>query len=132
MAHKNEELVKNFFKAFSTGDMDLFHSITTDDLIMNEPGTTAVAGDYFGRDNVLAMFGELGRITEGSLKIEGVNHILANDDIGVAFFDCSAIRHGERIESMVAEKYTIRDGKISEIRAYVYDMPEWDRAYREE
>lgn len=132
MPHPNEEIVHNFFKAFATGDMKLLESITTDDLVMYEPGTTAVAGEYKGRDAVLAFFGELGRITEGSLKIESVNQVLANDEVGISLFDCSAVRHGERITSQVAEVYTITDGKISSIRAYVYDMPEWDRAYREE
>ena len=131
MPHENEELVHSFFKAFANGDMKLLESITTEDLVMHEPGSTAVAGDYYGRDAVLAFFGELGRITEGTLKIEAVNEVLANDSIGVALFDCSAVRHGETIRSKVSEIYTIKDGKICDIRAYVYDMPEWDRAYRE-
>ena len=131
MPHENEEIVRNFFKAFATGDMKLLESITTDDLVMHEPGSTAVAGDYQGRDAVLAFFGELGRITEGTLKIEEVKEVLANDSIGIALFECSAVRHGETIRNQVSEVYTIKAGKICDIRAYVYDMPEWDRAYLE-
>ena len=132
MTHPNEELVHNFFKAFATGDMELLNSITTDDLTMYEPGTTHVAGTFAGRDTVLEMFGELGRVTEGTLSIDSVNHVLANDQVAIAVFDCSATRHGEKITAQVNELYTIRDGKIAEIKAYVFDMPEWDRAYRKD
>jgi len=132
MGHPNEEIVRNFFKAFSTGDMDLLRSITTDDLTMVEPGTTHAAGVFAGFDTVLAMFAELGRVTEGTLKVEAVEHILANDEVGIAVFRCSAIRHGELIQNHVNELYTFRDGKIAEIRAFVFDMPEWDRAYRKD
>ena len=132
MTHKNEEVVRNFFKAFATGDMELLKSITTDDLVMHEPGTTAMAGDFHGRDAVLAFFGEVGRVTEGTLKIERVNEVLANDHIGIALFECSAVRSGETIRNQVSEVYKIKDGKICDMRAYVYDMPEWDRAYRED
>ena len=106
--------------------------VTTDDLTMYEPGTTHVAGTFRGRDAVLAMFGELGAVTEGTLSIDAVRHVLANDEVGVAVFDCSAVRNGEKIEAQVNELYTIRDGKIAEIRAFVFDMPEWDRAYRKD
>lgn len=130
MSHPNEELVRNFFKAFASGDMELLHSITTDDLTMYEPGTTHVAGTFRGRDAVLAMFGELGVVTEGTISIDKLLHVLANDDVAVSVFDCSAVRHGEKITAQVNELYTIRDGKIAEIKAFVFDMPEWDRAYR--
>lgn len=132
MGHPNEQLVHNFFKSFATGDMDLLASITTDDLTMVEPGTTHVAGVFSGRDKVLEMFGELGRVTEGTLSIDSINHVLANDDVAIAVFDCSAVRNGERITAQVNELYTIRDGKIAQIQAFVFDMPEWDRAYRKD
>lgn len=132
MSHPNEQLVHDFFTAFSTGDMNLLRSITTDDLTMHEPGTTRFAGTFRGRDAVLAMFGELGAVTEGTLSIDVVRHVLAGDEVGVAVFECSAVRHGEEIRNQVNELYTFRDGKIAEIRAYVFDMPEWDRAYRED
>lgn len=132
MGHPNEQLVHNFFKAFATGDMELLGSITTDDLTMVEPGTTHVAGVFPGRDAVLEMFGELGRVTEGTLAIDEVHHVLANDDVGIAVFDCSATRHGERITAQVNELYTFRDGRIARIQAFVFDMPQWDRAYRKD
>lgn len=132
MGHPNEQLVHDFFKSFATGDMELLESITTDDLTMVEPGTTHVAGVFSGRDKVLEMFAELGRVTEGTLTIDAVHHVLANDDVAVAVFDSSAVRDGERITAQVNELYTIRDGKIAQIQAFVFDMPEWDRAYRKD
>ena len=132
MGHQNEQIVHDFFKAFATGDMELLAKVTTDDLTMVEPGTTHVAGVFTGRDAVLEMFAELGRVTEGTLAIDKVHHVLANDEVGVAVFDSSATRHGERITSQVNELYTFRDGKIARIQAFVFDMPEWDRAYRKD
>lgn len=63
------------------------------------------------------------------LAIDKAHHILADDEVGIAEFDCSATRHGELISAKVNELYTFGDGKIAQIQAFVLDMPEWDRAY---
>lgn len=47
-------------------------------------------------------------------------------------FDCSATRHGVRVSAQVNKLQTFRDGRIAQIQAFVFDMPEWNRAYRKD
>lgn len=88
---------------------------------VREPGDHALAGDHRGRDAVMDIFRALGGVGGGTLRV-GDTHV-------VALMSTSAERDGQRIRADVAEVYEIRDGRISDIRAYVYDQDAWNAAF---
>ncbi len=128
MAHPNEELARSFYAAFDKGDIDAVKAMTTDDLEMHEPGASPLAGSYRGKEAVFDFFARLGAVTGGTIRIEQVHDVLANDERAIGLFTSSAERNGETIRAEVAEVFEIVDGKIASIKAHVYDQPTWDRA----
>lgn len=127
--HPNQRLIEDFFGAFANGDVETLRRIFADDVVMIEPGNTDCAGEYRGQEEVFAFFAKLGERTKGSLKIERIHDILANDERAVAIFEVSGERDGEPLGWRVNELYEIRDGKIQSIQAFVFDVAPLDKAY---
>ena len=127
--HRNEVLVRRFYAALAEGDLEAIDAIVEDDVVFHEPGESRVGGDYRGKEEVLAFFARIGVVTEGTLRVDQVRDVVTNDRCAIALFDVSAQRGGQMIKGDVSELFTIVDGKITDIRAYVYDQPEWDKAF---
>lgn len=125
----NEQLVRNFFAAFDRGDMQALSDILDDDVIHHEPGLSDLAGDYKGKEVVFDFFRRIGERTNGSLHIEAVHDIFGSADRAVALFTAGGERDGESISWDVAEVYEIRNGKITDIRAYVFNPTDLDRVF---
>lgn len=129
MPHPNETLVRSFFAAFETGDLGALTALFTDDVVFHEPGDHALAGDHRGRDAVMDFFRALGGVGGGTLRVDEVRDIIGGDTHVVALMSTSAERDGQRIRADVAEVYQIRDGRICDIRAHVYDQDAWNAAF---
>ncbi len=84
-----------------------------DDTVWHVPGNSPLAGDYRGRDSVLAYFGKSVELTGGTLKVE-VHDILANDEHGVALTHDTAQRGGKSLDDNAVQVFHIRDGKVVE------------------
>ena len=113
MAHPNEDLLRRGYDAFARGDMAAIAELFADDIAWHVPGNNPLAGDYRGKDNVLAFFGKSVELTGGTLRVE-VHDILANDEHGVALIHSSAQRGGKSLDDHGVQVFHIRDGKAVE------------------
>ena len=127
--HPNKQLIHDFFEAFAKGDVEALRNLFAQDVVMIEPGHTDCAGEYHGKDEVFAFFAKLGERTKGTLRIERIHDILANDERAVAIFEVSGERDGEPLRWTVNELYEIRNGRIQTIQAFVFDTGPLDKAY---
>ena len=125
----NEQLVRNFFAAFDNGDMQALGDILADDVIHHEPGLSDLAGDYEGKEMVFDFFRRIGERTNGTLHIEAVRDVFGSDDRAVALFTAAGERDGEVISWDVAEVYEVKAGKITDIRAHVFNPTDLDRVF---
>src|ERR1700704_3268289 len=66
MAHPNEELVRQGYKAFGEGDMDTLRSLFAPDAVHSATGNSPLAGDYKGVDDILAYYGKLFELSGGT------------------------------------------------------------------
>jgi len=103
MAHPNEDLLRRGYDAFGRGDMAAISELFADDIVWHVPGNNPLAGDYKGRDNVLAYFGKSVELTGGTLRVE-VHDILANDEHGVALTRDTAQRDADEKRDGDAER----------------------------
>jgi uncharacterized protein len=101
MAHPNEEIVRQGFTAFGAGDVDTLRRLIAPDIVWHAPGRSPVSGTFKGIDEVLAYFGKLATITDGTFKAE-VHDIVGNDEHVFAAYVASG-RRGER---------SLRDGAV--------------------
>jgi len=111
--HPNAALARSGYEAMATGDVATFAALLDDDVLWHE-STPGFERDYRGRDEVLAMFGQLmGESGVQMTRLE-VHDILADDDHTVVLLEVTATR-GERTATLrYADVYHVRDAKVVE------------------
>ena len=68
----NVKLIRRGFEAFNKGDLRTLTDILASDCVQHMPGNNRLSGDHKGRDNVLAMYAEMG-MTHWREKLEKSN-----------------------------------------------------------
>ena len=120
MAHPNEDLLRRGYDAFGSGDMATIAGLFADDIVWHFPGRNPLAGDYKGRDEVLAFFAKSMEMAGGTLKVE-VHDVLANDEHGVGLFRATGQRGTKRLADNGVNVFHIKDGKATEVWSHAGD-----------
>lgn len=86
------------------------------------PGTRGgLAGEYRGRDAVLAFLVNVMHLTEGTFHLE-LEAVVADDDYAVAFFRGHGRRNGKALDNPTCLKMRIHDGKVVDVWEFVWDL----------
>ncbi|MFG2640828.1 nuclear transport factor 2 family protein [Streptomyces sp. NPDC048370] len=130
--HPDAAVVRKGYEAFVKGDMDTVASLMTGDCTHHSPGESQMSGHFKGRDNILAHFGKLMELTDGTFRVEleglypdGRGHVMAVHKW-----------HGDRGDRGIEMKgglfVTLIGGKFSDVDECVEDIDEsdafWDQA----
>ena len=110
MPHRNEQLLRRNYDAFTTGDMDPMLDSLTDDIDWHVSGASPLAGDYKGKAEVLEFFAQMTELYGGTLRLE-VLDVLANDDHGVVLTRERGEHAGKAVEYGGVHRWDFRDGK---------------------
>jgi len=122
--HPNELMVRESVAAFGRGDMDALHF--AEDIRWHVPGKGPFAGDYEGLAQVLkSIFGRLAEVSGGTFSVE-LHDVLANDEQAVVLYTARAERAGKRWEDNAVNVQHIRDGKVTEVWTYPFDLYAFD------
>ena len=113
MAHPNEDVIRSYVMAFAGGDLDTAKSYLADDIVYHVGGGHSLAGDYRGKDPVIAFFQERAKRTDGTFKVEP-HDLLANDHHGVALSKVTAKRGAKEYSWNVVTVYHVDGGKVTE------------------
>jgi uncharacterized protein len=112
--HANIQRLQRGYEAFGTGDMETVSDLLADDVVWHVGGSSAISGDYKGKDAVFGFFGKLMQLTEGTFKIE-VHDILANDEHSVTLVRETAEKGGKKFDSKAVHITHIdSDGRTKE------------------
>jgi uncharacterized protein len=109
--HPNAAIVRSGYEAMERGDVAALAELLDDDIIWHE-STAGFQGDYYGRDQVLALLGKVGQ--EGVEMNFAVHDVLANDDHAVILHEATLTRKGRTLTGQYADVYHLRNGKITE------------------
>lgn len=115
------ELIKKYYRGCNTGDIELLMSTMTDNIThyFLQPGTTAVRGaEHLAR---------YWRKVQKNLNARWeVDYAIAKGPDAVIEWTIfwTNPENGSRLTSRGAEFYVIKDGLISEIRAYYNQLPD--------
>jgi ketosteroid isomerase-like protein len=120
MAHPNAELVSRGYEAFGRGDLDTVMTLFADDIVWHVPGRSPIAGEYHGKDGVLAFFGKLMEETGGTFRLS-VHDVAATDRHALAIIDGHAERHGKSYDFHAIHVWHLRDGKAEVFRGVPID-----------
>ena len=122
----NVDLVKRGFEAFNVPDVETLSAMFADDATQHIPGTSPFAGDYKGRDEILAMYGQLGVTSNGTFKAELQSVDADGPDRVVAIYKGLGERDGKTLGTTNRLTFTIRDGHFAELVDAPDDLAAWD------
>jgi ketosteroid isomerase-like protein len=124
--HENAELVRRGYAAFNAGDMETLNELFHENASWHTPGSSPIAGDHVGRDDVFAQFGRYGGETGGTFKAE--LKWVATDDEGrvVGVHHNTAERNGKHLDTDACITFEIEDGQLVNGREHFYDLGNWD------
>ncbi|MEV7284810.1 nuclear transport factor 2 family protein [Streptomyces sp. NPDC093252] len=117
LTERNRQVVLAMFAAASSGDMEGVLSYLSEDVVVAEPLFLPFGRVYRGRDEFLALAGELGKYLD--LSAITVHYTLADGDRVAACVGVPDLATGKPTHFI--EQYTVRDGKIVENRLFYHD-----------
>ena len=115
MTHPNEELVRQGYTAFGKGDMDTLRSMYATDAVHSNAGSSPVAGEYKGVDDILGFYGQLSERSGGTFTAELKSAKAEGDDTVVAIHREKAQRDGKTLDQDETLTFTISGGKITHL-----------------
>lgn len=121
MAHPNEDLLRKAYDAFNSGDMDTLGELFADDAVFHSPGTSAISGDFKGKDAIFAQFAKVAELSDNTYQAE-LHDVLANDEHAVALHVGKGQKGGNSYENPEVIVAHIRDGKLTEVWDHVLDQ----------
>ncbi len=124
---ENLELVREGYAAFSSGDVDTLLGLFTDDSVHSVPGSSPIAGDHKGPQDILKMYGTLAERSGGTMKVELESVMSDGANRVIAVHTSTAEREGKSITQRAALLFTIEDGKVVSIEDFFADIDEQDR-----
>ena len=128
-AEQNMDVVRRGYDAFSRGDMDALMALYDDEATHNVPGSSKISGAHKGKENILALYGALFELSDGTVRVD-LRHVMSDGDSRVlAVHTASLEKDGEAYEMPEALLFTLHDGKIMEIQDFFSDIALNDRLF---
>ena len=123
--HPNAAVVREGFDRFVQGDIAGLVGLFADDAVWHVPGANAMAGDYRGRDEIIAFLRRTAELTGGTYRVE-LLWVVADDEHTVAVYRAQGERDGRMLDIEQALLVELRDGLWTDIRAQPLDQPAFD------
>jgi ketosteroid isomerase-like protein len=117
---ENIAAVKRGFEAFSTQDMGTLTQLFREDATWGSEEIGVIGGDRTGRNDIFAMFGQLGQETQGNFKVVPSTFAASGDQV---FVRCTATgtRNGKTLDSDQVLIFTLADGTVRDVRFFMHD-----------
>ena len=126
MAHSNEEIVRQGYKAFGEGDMDTLRSLFAPDAVHSATGNNPLSGEYKGVDDILAYYGKLFELSDGTFAAELKSTKAEGDDKVVATHRDKARRGGKTLDQDETLTFTISGGRFTRLVENHSDQAAYD------
>jgi ketosteroid isomerase-like protein len=113
-AQDNVAVVRRGFDAFNKGDEKELRAVIAADCVHHIPGDNRFSGDHKGIDNMLAVYAEMGALTEGTVHAK-INDIYANDRGATVTYTLTATRSGKKLSERYALSFQLVDGRATDM-----------------
>ncbi|MCB2136077.1 MAG: nuclear transport factor 2 family protein [Rhodobacteraceae bacterium] len=126
-AESAADVVRKGYHAFNTADLDLFSTLSSEDLTWETPGRSPIAGLREGREAVYAQYGTYLGGTDGTFKAE-LQYVSSNGNgqvVGV--HRNTGQRNGKTLDTMCCITFEVADGKILSGKEHFFDLYNWDQ-----
>ena len=124
--HPNAQRVIDLFAAFRSGDVAAIQGVLADDVVWHFPGRKGkLAGDHRGRDAVFGFLANVMQLTAGTFHLD-LEHVVADDELAIATFTGHGQRDQKTLRNPTCLKMRLRDGKVTEVWEFVWNLDEVD------
>jgi uncharacterized protein len=121
----NEQIVREFFEARRTRDSERVSALLDSNIKYHMPGASRFAGDYVGREAVMAMW-KAQREVHNTSPVR-LYDICTSDVHAVALTRAEGTtKAGVPVEWSAATVYSFKDGKVSELFPIISDQKAFD------
>jgi ketosteroid isomerase-like protein len=111
--HPNVLAVRRGYDAFNKGDSDTLVQLFDETVVWHVPGRSSIAGDYEGLEAIMAYFGRLDELTDGTYHAE--LQVAVGDEEHVVSIDrSSATTNGSRYDENELVVFRFRGGRVVE------------------
>jgi ketosteroid isomerase-like protein len=117
---ENDEIVRRIFDAFSRKEGFALRGLFAEDAVWIVPGSSVMAGNYRGRDEIFRFLARLPKETEGTYNSELVD-VLTSDGRAAALYRARGTRHGRTLELDQVLLFTIEAGLVQRVLALPSD-----------
>ncbi|MCB2077848.1 MAG: nuclear transport factor 2 family protein [Novosphingobium sp.] len=122
---ENVAIVKRFYQYLADGDRDgAYKNIMAEDCVLHEAASLPYGGIYHGRDHMKDVLASVtGRFDE--FEVEIYNYLAGGDEVVVHLRIAGVGRVSRKpFDTPIMELWRIRDGKVIEMRPFLYDAPQ--------
>ena len=126
MAHANEDLVRQGYKAFGEGDLETLRSLYAPDAVHVATGNNPLSGEYNGVDAILGYYGKLFELSDGTFTAELENVKVDGDDSVVATHRDRGKRGDKTLDQDEDLTFTISGGKFTRLVEAHSDQAAYD------
>ena len=110
----SEDTVRRGYKAFGEGDLESFRSIYVPDVVHNQRGHNQTSGEYKGVDDVLAFYGRLFELSDGTISLD-LKSVKTLGDKVVTVHGVKAQRDGKTLDVDESIEFTFSGDKVSRL-----------------
>jgi ketosteroid isomerase-like protein len=100
--------------------METLTELFAEDAVWYAPGSSPISGEKKGRDAILAFFGELMTLSNGTLKVT-VQDVVAGPEHTIGLQRNYAERNNRTDDQDAVLVFTIRDGRVTAVQEFFED-----------
>lgn len=126
-AEQTADIIRRAYHAFNTADLDLFTTLSSDELTWETPGTSPIAGLREGREAVYGQYGTYLGGTDGTFKAELQFVTADNEGRAIGVHRNTGMRLGKTLDSMCCITFQVKDGKVISGKEHFFDLYNWDQ-----
>jgi uncharacterized protein len=123
-----EEFLSRQRDMYAGGDVAAVEGLLAEDVVWHVPGSSAIAGDYRGREAVVRYFRRRREIAGGTIEITKLGEA-HHDEALVQLADGRAQLAGREVTWRTAGVYRVADGRIAEAWLIPLDQEGFDRVW---
>ena len=114
MADSKEDIIRRGYKAFGEGDMETLGSLYSPNVVQSQPGNNQTSGEHNGVDNVMALYGKLFELSDGTFSVD-LKSVKTQGDKVVSVHRATGKREGKTLDADETIDFTFSGDKISRL-----------------
>lgn len=114
MAERDEQAVRELYRAFTAGDAAGLRELFDPEVVWHQSGQSVLAGDHRGVEAVFEFFGRVAQISEGTFTVE-LHDVASGDGHTVSLHTGRGQAHGQTLEDHNVLVCHCSGGRITEV-----------------